>query len=298
MLRTTLFLKTQSELRDECESYLNDSTNQLATTTQYYEAINRALSLWAGRVLIPHLYEFSFGSGDFEYALPSYIRRPFTIEIRTPIYGYPPIEQDGEDAYTWQDFVGYGVRPNGEGGYDLHLQSYPYAESGRITWLAENGRFPTMALTTSGSLTSTSTSVTVVVSSSPPINDAGYIKIEDEWLAYAGVTRTSATSYTLQNLIRGLYGTSAASHNSGVTVLWGIGVDDERLWQQLYDRVGSFVHHLNLHKSTTEDFSRHEKLYVEMKEAANRFWRQEGYVSQRTPRLVLTRGAIGPMPWA
>jgi hypothetical protein len=297
LLRTALHLKTQSELRDEVEDYLNDSGNTLATAAQYYGALNRALSLWAGRVVFPHLYEFSFGGGDFDYALPSYIRRPFYLLIRQSILGYPQASGDSDNSYTWQPFVSYDLQPNGTGGFDLHLHSYPYAESGRIVWLAENGRFPTTAPTTNGEISSTATSVVLTVTGAPPINDAGYIKINSEWMSYAGVTRTSSTAYTLSNLVRGLYGTVAATQATASAVSWGIGCDDERLWQQLYDRTGSFIHLLNMNKSTNEDKATNEKLYVALKDNADRFWRNEGYVSQRAPRLVLTRGALGAMPW-
>lgn len=296
-MRLDLHLKTQSDLRDEVEAYLNDSTNQLATAAQYYECINRALGLWSKRVVAPQLYEFDFAAGIFDYALPRYIRRPFYIEIRKTIFGLHGVQLDIDDTFSWQDFVAYDVKPNGTGGFDLHLHSYPYAESGRITWFAENGPVPTGSPVTNGSTTSTATSVVVTVSASPFINDSGYIKIGSEWMSYAGVTRTSATSYTLTNLIRGLYGTTAATHNTASAVLWGIAVDDDRLWQQLYDRAGSYVHMLNLHKSTVEDTNRHEKLLVLMRDAADNFWVREGYVSQRAPRFVPKRGSLGAMPW-
>lgn len=297
MTRTVLHLQTQSELRDEIEDYLNDSTNELATAAQYYSNINRAISLWAGRVVVPHLYEFDFSTGTTEYTLPSYIRRPFTVRIRRNGLGFPVAEGDESSLYTWSEFVSYSVHPNGVGGYTLQVNGPANAEAGQIEWYAENGRFPVTAPTVTTTINSTATSVVLTVTGAPPINDAGYIKIESEWLAYAGVTRTSSTSYTLNNLIRGLYGTVAASHVSTTAVAWGIAVDDERVFQQLYDRTGSFIHFLNMHKSTTEDSSRHEKLYVALRDSADGFWRREGYTTQKSPRLIPTQGSMGGRQW-
>jgi hypothetical protein len=296
-VRTTLFLKTASEVRDEVEDYLNDSDNLLATAPQYLSTVQRAVSLWGRRVVIPHYYAFDMGSGVYEYELPSYIRRPFRVLVRQPIRNFPIAAGDEEDnSYYWDEFVAYDVHSNGSGGTTLHLHTPPGADSARIEWFAENGGFPTTP-TVSTTITSSDTSVIVASSAYHQINDAGYFKCEAEWVAYAGLGTKTNSVFTATNLIRGVYGTTAGSHVSTTAINWGIGVDDQRLWQQLYDRVASFIHLLNMQKSTGEDANRHEKLFVAFRDMADNFWRREGYTTQASPRFIPKRRSMGIYPW-
>jgi hypothetical protein len=297
-LRTTLFLKTASEVRDEVEDYLNDSGNTLATAAQYLSRVQMAVSAWGRRVVVPHYYAFDMGSGTYEYALPSYIRRPFRVLVRQPIRDFPIAADDADDEsnYYWDEWNAYDVHSDGAGGYTLHLHSYPGADSARIEWFAENGGFPTTP-TVSTTITSASTSLIVASSDYHLTNSAGYFKCEDEWSAYAGQTTKTSSVFTATNLIRGVYGTTAASHTSTTAISWGIGVDDQRLWQQLYDKVASMVHLLNMNKSTGEDSNRHEKLFVAYRDMADNFWRKEGYTTQSSPRFVPKRRSMGIFPW-
>jgi hypothetical protein len=297
-LRTTIFLKTASEVRDEVEDYLNDSSNTLATAAQYLSTVQRAVSQWGRRVVIPHYYAFDMGSGVLEYDLPSYIRRPFRVLVRQPMHNFPVAAEDSdeESTYYWDDFPAYDVHSNGTGGYTLHLHAYPGSDSARIEWYAENGGFPTTP-TVSTTITSASTSVIVASSVYHQVNDAGYFKYEAEWSAYAGLSAKGASTFVADNLIRGVYGTVAASHVSTTAISWGIGVDDQRLWQQLYDRCASMIHLLNMQKSTGEDSNRHEKLYVAFRDMADNFWRREGYTTQVSPRFIPKRKSMGIFPW-
>lgn len=294
-MRTALYLKTATEVRDEVEDYLNDADNTLATAAQYLSIIQRSVSSWGRRVVVPHIYEFDFADGEFEYELPRYIRRPFYLQIRQG--SYPIAESDTLDAFHWDDFPAYDVRPSTTGqGFTLHLQAYPESESGRITWFAENGGFPATPTVT----TTVNSSVTTIAVSSTAyatVSDSGFYKVENEWCAYAGLDTRSATGFSTSNVVRGFYDTTAASHVSTTAISWGIGVDDQRLWQQLYDRAAGFVHLLNMNKSTGEDSNRHEKLFVAYRDMADSFWRREGYTTQASPRFVPKRSSMGIMQW-
>jgi hypothetical protein len=296
-MRPGLFLKTASEVRDEVEDYVNDASNTLATAAQYLSAVQRAVSLWARRVVIPHYYSFDMSSGVYEYALPAYIRRPFRVLVRQPIRDFPiAYGDDVNNSYYWDDFVAYDVHSDGEGGFTLHLHTHPGADEARIEWFAENGGFPTTP-TVSTTINDSATSLIVASTAYHQVNSSGYIKCEAEWMPYGGMTTRTNTVFTATNLIRGFYETTANSHVSTTALEWGIGVDDQRLWQQLYDRAASFVHLFSMQKSTGEDTNRHEKLFVAHRDMADNFWRREGYVTQASPRFVPKRTSMGIFPW-
>jgi hypothetical protein len=299
-MRTDFYLKTLSEIQGEAEARLTDSGNTLATDAQYVAAINEGIRMWGRRVTSPRYYAISGGliSGTYEYTLPSYISPPLILEIRSTAFNqYGAQVSSGSDGFTWHQLAGYTLRPNSTGGWTLRLPSTPYSEDAQITWWAENGPLLTTAPTVTTTISSTATSVLITTSSSPEIGESGFIKIDVEWMSYAGVTRTSASSYTLNNLTRALFGTIAASHTSTTAISLGVAVDDQRLWTQLLDYVTGYVHALQLHKATTEDTSRHEKLMSFYNQKAENFWRDSGYLGQRRGSLQMTPRALGSTSW-
>lgn len=254
-MRTDLYLKTLADIQGEAEARLTDTGNTLATDAQYAAAINEGIRGWGKRVAIPRYHSLSGGvtSGSYEYTLPSYIVPPIILEIRSTAYNPYGVQvaSNPDTGFTWHQLAGYALRPSSTGGWTLRLPSSPYSENVQIVWWSENGPLLASAPTITTTITSTSTSVILTVSSSPEIGESGFVKIEAEWMSYAGVTRTSATSYTLNNLTRALFGTVAASHTSSTAVNFGVAVDDQRLWTQLLDYVTSYVHAIQLHKATS-----------------------------------------------
>lgn len=294
-MRTNLYLKTQAELLSDVKTRMLDTGNALATDALYYTAINDAIYNWSGHVAIPHIYEFNFTSGTYDYALPSYVRPPFAVQIKSTIVGPWGLEIDGDGlSSTYVDVAAYSIEPDGSGGFVLRMHTYPYAAEGRIIWYADNGPVPTTVATLTSSVNTTDTSLVLTVSGAPDIGTSGYVKVESEVISYHGLTRTSTTSYTLTNCVRAQYGTVAASHNSAVSVYVCVAADDMRLWPQLYDQVAANIHEMQLHKSTAEDSIRHQQAVSYYRQKASQFWKTAGYVTQRRPRFVLNRGTLGP----
>jgi hypothetical protein len=299
-LRTDFYLRTVTDLLAEVETRTTDTGNALATDAQIKAGINEAVRMWGKRVLVPHLYALptGFAAGTYDYDLPTYVKPPFLVQIKSAVFGLTGQQIDTNDnTYTWRTFAGYSIEPTAAGAFKFRTQSYPYAEDGRILYWTENGEAPTTDPTVTSTISSSATSIALTVTSAPNVGDSGYVKIEAEWIAYGGITRTSSTSYTLLNAVRGLYGTVAASHVSTTAVSWGVATDDQRLWTQLLDYVTAYVHGLQIHKATTEDMGRHEKALSYFATQAENFWKRQGYVTQRSPRLILQEGALGPMPW-
>ncbi len=301
-MRTSLYLKTQAQILSDCKTRLTDSGNVLATDAQYYAAINEGLLMWHGRVVIPHVYDLAdgFTNGVFEYALPSYITPPITVMIRATTYNYwgaqTPTEGDNTNL-TWMPISGYTLEPTETGGYNLRLSSTPYTDDVRIFWWGVNGPMPTAPVTLTNTEAADATTIELTVSSSPEVGDSGFVKIEQEYIFYGGIIRTSATAYTLTNCVRGVFASVAASHNSTTAVVWCAAVDNTKLWAQLYDYVTYYVHGLQMHKGTGEDIGRHEKLMSFFKQSADSFWRKEGYISQRRGSNQQTSRGLGDISW-
>jgi hypothetical protein len=103
-------------------------------------------------------------------------------------------------------------------------------------------------------------------------------------MAYYGVTRGSTTT-VLNNLVRGLYGTTAAVHNTASTVYWGVSVDDMRLYNQLYDQVQAYLYRRLISDGSVHESGRYQGLMQYAQERADVFWRM--YAPVR-PAPVLT----------
>lgn len=296
-MRTSLFLKTGAELLALFEARVKDTGNAIATEAQITAGLSEGVQMWANRVLTPRFYALTggFTHAVYEYTLPNYVRPPFLVQIRSSTYGLiDGVRVEAEDSYTWRTIGGYSVEPTATGGWQIRLPVSPRTDDARILWWAENGPLPATNPTLTASIDADDTSIALTVSGSPDLPQSGYFKVDSEWIGYGGLTRTSATSYTATNCVRGLYETTAASHNISTAVNWGVAADDQRLWVQLMDYVTAYVHAMQLHKSTTEDMSRHEKLMSYYQAKADNFWRKEGYVSQRRPKLNLTTGVFDP----
>lgn len=297
-MRTDLHLKTQAELVADCQAFLNDTGISLASATQYKEAVNYAIRMWAGRVVVPSMYVLSFAAGVYDFALPRYIKPPFVIEILTSssgLYYGGPVGNSSSDL-SYQRITNYTVMPDGADGFTLRLGSIPYAQTGHITYWSENTVLPTGSPTLTSTIQSSDTSATITLANMPELNDNGFAKIETEWVAYNGLSRT-ATGFVVSNLVRAFYETTAISHTSTTAVSFGVGVDKPSLWNQLYNQVAAYVHQLNVQKSTGEDGTRHQQLMSYHQQVADSWWRNTGYVGQRKTKVVLSSGALGPLLW-
>lgn len=295
-MRTQLYLRTQTQLQTELETRLKDTNNQLASDTLYQAALIDSVRLWHDRVLSPHLYPFDFSAGVYEYALPSYVTTPFTVSIRQSVYG--ALMTGDDSTYTWIELAGEQVEPTSTGTFNLRTEMYPYSQSGRITYYVPNSVFPTTIPTVTTGIDSDDTSVTLTMTGGPEVGESGYVRIDNEYLSYSGVTRTSDTAYTLLNLVRGLYGSAAASHLSATSCTWCVAVDNQKLWVQLLWQATAFIHWFKIHKATgSEDGNRSEKAYGAAQAEADNFWAKHGYTPQRKVKQRLGVGAMGAMHW-
>lgn len=288
----TLQLRSQLDLLTDIRADVEDAgKKRWASDTDVYRAINTAIESWSDRVLLPRLYALpgGFSAGVYEYAIPDYVGHNFVPQIEVAALTYLGYPVATTDSMTRDELAGWSVEPTVDGTRILRAQSNLHTDSGWLLWYAPNGPVPTT--TTSPVLgaeclsTATTATISTVLADSVP--DVGWVKMEKEWVSYAGLTR-GATTTTLLNLVRGLYNTAAATHAVTTTaVYWGVGVDDSRLWDNLRKRAIAELHLMLLHRGTTDDRQNHEKLYLTLTQQADQFWRRSGYVSGRKPRFKL-----------
>ena len=250
------YLRSQSDLLTEIKAKTRVGSTARWSDPEYYYALNEVLTSWGDKVKFPHIYTITNGwqSNDYDYALPVYVRPPIFPQLYRRI---PYTEYAVESTTnTWQDIPGWELEPDGSGGTVLRLFAPPRTLDGRVLFYSPNSRVPTTIPTTSGSTSDTATTMTI--GSAIDVDDVGYVKVNAEWMAYYGVTRNSATT-VLNNLVRALYGTTAATHNTLSSATWGVAYDDTRLLNLLWDGWRAYLHAYFLQDGGVHETMRHEK---------------------------------------
>ena len=282
-------LRTQTEILSQLESLTFDTGNERWTEARFYEAVNMALMDWEGRVRVPFVYTLADGfvDGTYEYTLPTYIDSK-TVQPQGRLLRYDPLLSSlSLEQETWSDINGFEVEPSATGGQTLRLH-YNTENDARLMWWAGNGPVPTSAVVLSAGIDSDDTSLTLTTK--PTVGAVGYVKVESEWIQYAGVTE-AATTLTLTNLVRGVAGTTAASHLSAVACVWGVAMDRGGLWSQLLDQTRAHLMEFWLSNPASREVGQYEKQMVFFQQRADAFWRK--YAPARAPRFRLSRMGMG-----
>lgn len=298
-----VFLKAQNDLLTEIEEEVGSpSSGGLWTKKQIYRAISNAVELWAGKVLLPRLYYFDseFSSTDWFKAIPSYIRGEVDVQIR--LGRESSINGDSTNS-SWATIFAGSLEIDDDRGEEavFRWQTAPYQQEGRIFWYASNGPvfIPTHDTNYTHTLNATinSSATSLVINGVGHIPPAGWLKLDGEFIGYSDVDYGVSTT-TCQNLTRGLMGTAAASHTLTTCMVYSaIGVDDNRLWQQLKKQAMANLHEMKLHRGGLQDRRNHQEMVNHLQGEADAWWKKQGYTTQRDVRTYLTQYAIGRTPW-
>lgn len=242
--------------------------------------MNQAIEEWSTRVKIDMVYVLPDGwnSTTYAYTLPPYIRPPLRPQVRfdtQPNYG---------GGNTWTDLRSFNLETNTDGDLVLRIRLFPYdpnlTHEGRIVWYAVNSPLPVNAPALSSGISASDTSLTV--NASVDVADTGWVKVDSEWLCYAGVTRGASTTVLL-NLQRGVDDTTAATHNSAAIVEWGIAAPTQALYKQLLHQTLSGLHHMFLTDASPQERDLHERMMLYHDNKASEGWRR---FTPRAPRMV------------
>ncbi|MBK8467761.1 MAG: hypothetical protein IPL32_18270 [Chloracidobacterium sp.] len=286
-------LQTQAEILARIKAIMRDSSNNRWTNVEIYEALNQSLSKWVGRVSVPSVYTIPDGwqSNVYAYALPHYIRGH--IDVQQKAYTgvqVGDITVDPENgAFTWVDVPAWEVEPDGSGGEVLRLGALPYSVDGRVIFWAANGPVPTTVPTTSAAITDVA-ATSLTLTGVPMIGASGFIKIDQEWMSYAGYTQ-SATITTLQNLVRGLNGTTAATHLITTACYWGVAAFRADLFSQLNDQIRAFLFALFLTDASPLEKEHHTFQMRFWQQSADEYWRR--FVPNRPAKFRHSRQSLG-----
>jgi hypothetical protein len=272
------YLRTQAELLTEVSVLLRDAGHTRWTSAEKYNALNSVLYTWADHVKFPFIYTLTDGwqAATYSYALPDYVRPPLFPQLKRHIpYEEMLIESS---TFTWQDVPGWELETDGSGGQVIKLHAPPRTLDARVLFYAPNSRVPLTLPVTSGSTAADAT--TVLLSTVVDVDDVGFVKIDSEWLSYAGITRGTATT-TLNNVVHALNGTAAAVHNTGATVTWGVGMDTLSLQTLLFDGWRAILHAFFLQDGGTHETERHEKALGLYEQKMLNFWQTYKPVRKR-----------------
>lgn len=289
-MESMLYVRDQASILTDIRRRMRDPGGRRWEDPEIYGAINEAMNMWHDRVIIPNVYTITDGwdSGTMRYTLPSYIRGMIDPQQKRYTYDYlnNSVSSTTEDA--WVDILNFQVMPDGTGGFVVQFPDYLDSGDGRIIWWSHNGPVPVALPTINTTINSSAT--TLIVDTTEEIAETGYLKIGSEWLSYAGIA-VAASTVTLSNLTRGLFNTTAASHNSAVEVAWGIAADTRDLFNQLYNYVQAELHGLFLTDGAEQEQAHHERMRLHYLDLADRFWTT--YAPARAPKIRLDRRGVG-----
>lgn len=274
-------LYTQSAILTEVNDSLRNTASRWSDA-EVYASINRALVDWSTRVKVPFVYTLSdgFDATTLEYDLPDYIDGQITPQaLRYQEYPYLTVPELIPD---WYDLMSYSVQPTETGGQKLRLNNFMYSQSGRIVWWAVNGSVPVTLPVLSAGIDSDDTSL--VLTTRPMVGRNGFVCVDTEWMQYSGVT-VGSTTLTLNNLVRGIYDTTAASHLSAASVTWGIAMDTPRLYNQLLDSARGYLMEYFLFDGATMANEQYQSNWTVFRSQADKFWRT--YTPSRVPRMMV-----------
>lgn len=287
-----MYLKPISEIVDDLRIIMRDTSNERWSLSEIYMAIDRSIQEWAGRVMFPATYTFGYIDTEVELDIPYYIQGDLQPQHRD----YTNYNSDGTvDSVTgkevWKDIPMFEVLKDEDGTRTLVLPGSARGTSIRCVYWCENGPVPQItADVPSGDWAADDTSLNVDFIMVKTLPTVGYIKVDDEYISYEGVTYGSS-SVTLTNCGRGTFGTTAATHTADTAVDWCIAVTDQSLFSQLEDQAVAKLHAYYLTNASPKEIETHTWLMRWYEQRVSDYWKR--YVSPKSTRSYLTmRGRI------
>lgn len=274
-----LFVRSRSQLLADIEALQRDTSNARWSEAEIVRAINRGVLDWGDRVLVPDVYTITatFGPNESEYTLPAYVQEPIDVQYQIA----------NEDF--WYDLPSYRVLPRSGTARVLSLDYYPPSGTARVIWWLRNGQLPLTAPALSSGISASDTSLTV--NAAVDVGESGFVKIDQEWIRYRGITPGSSTT-VLTNLVRGEFGTTAASHLSSATVDWGVAAHRADIFTaQLFHAVVSFLHDYYMTDAGNTEKEIHQWVSRRAEQRAEAYWRR--WTPARPPKATLSRQATG-----
>lgn len=275
-----IYLRTQTALKNEISRMNRNTSESKWTDREVAIAMNQCLQMWADKVKLPFIYTIPSGwsSSTNTVDLPSYIDaawiRPQILVTNTGV------SENDTSLSTYVPMKGYEIEPNASGGWTLRIRQHAYSALGRVVYWMAPGRIPESSVVVD---TDSSTSITLTTDEAD-MGRCGYVKINNEWIQYSGLD-TDGSTVTLSNLVRGINGTTEATHATSDVVEWGIPVDKMGLYNQMVNQCAAILHTMSIMSDSTADRENHQFILRYSQQLADEFWR--GYVSGYEPTITL-----------
>lgn len=266
---------TYADLHTRLLRSARDPDNNRWTSSEIYSLLNAGVEHWSNRVMVPYVYEFSYAANTREYTMPTYVTLPIDIQF-----------QDPRDE--WQDIIVYDLIKTGGGTVTFKLLASRRPDAGRVIWWGKNSIAPLSTPTLQANIDADDTSL--IIDDTVIVNDVGTVKIDQEYIQYAGVT-LGASSTTLNNLVRGALGTTADSHSLGANVYWSVVVHRADLFQELEYFALMRMHELFLTDGSAHEMETHERMMNWFRGMVEDFWKK--YTPARSPKWHISEHAIG-----
>lgn len=270
-----LHVRSQYQLRTEILTMLDDTSNARWSDAQVYTAINQALAMWGGRVLVPHLYQpasYAWDNNTYEYALPSWMDEKYiTPQMRRviPYAGYP---QTSDGTETWVDVPGWSVEPTTTEGRVLRFQSLPYEVDARILYWSQQYQLPTSPPVVASTISNAATTATLGgVSFAYPSRFFLAINLEIMSVTFTSKNSSVATIALEQRAMFNSY--TPTNHATNDLTYFCVAVTDERLFVQLHDQAMAILHRLRFGLASPEERSVHGQMIQLYQKQADMFWK-------------------------
>jgi len=269
-----LYARTLADIKLELDDILGESSINW-TAQRYRRAINRAIRELSNKVLIPSTYNLTgaWTTTEYAYAIPSWLD---TATLQ-------PEWQGNAVPYTWKEIPGYTIERGSDGQNYIRFQSGPFQAGARLRYWHPNTTAPVTEPLLDATITAADTSLTTKTKLADA-EPTGVIKVEDEFIQYAGITQAAGTT-TLTNLVRGIAGSVAAAHNADVQIQWALLTDEPIIYTALTYLTLTYLHEMFLNESAARNQRHHQEMIAYYRAAADAIMRQ--YVPQVSPRFTL-----------
>lgn len=261
-----LYLRTHATLLAQLKAAQRDSSNNRWTNAEMTDALNDALLSWANRVIVPAWYALTWSDSERAYTLPAWMHPPFrpqTCDLDTD-----DPDTDGSSV-TWHDVPAYTVEPSGTGAWVIRWGVRPRNVLGRVGYNMVNG--PLLATQPALQTSMGSTDASIVLTGALSVPDAGFVQVENEYMAYNGVT--PETNTTLTNVSRGFLGTTPAAHSTPLTVYQCVAAPQQELFSVLLDHARAYLHELYLSNGAPGNQQKHQQMVSYYRQKVEAFWR-------------------------
>ena len=273
-----LHLRPQTELLAGLKRLTRDTTAVTWSETEMTNAINDALTAWAGRISVPMVY--APGTAWPDNTL--YVILPIYMEARNV-----ELRMRDNDASAW---VSMNMARIFTQTTTAHALQIPWVSDMQyeVLFYVENKQLPTTLPTLDAACGATD----VTISVSPAVMmvaPAGWLRIDSEFVSYTGI-ESSATNTAFSGLGRAANYSTGASHLISTSVEFCVAANGVDSFAQLYDGALARLYELALADSSSTEQPFLERMTSFYSGRSEAYWKR--FQVGRSPRWLAYAGEV------